>query len=364
MSIKAIKFNRMKKQQFNVIGVMSGTSCDGIDLAYCQFRCSSKNTWTYSIIEAKTIPYDPSWQKKLLEVVHIDSDQIREFDIAYTALLNKVILDFIDEFKLSAIDLICSHGHTVWHKPQEGMTLQIGNLESIVEGMPCAVVCDFRAQDVAMGGQGAPLVPIGDRLLFSDFDACLNLGGFANISYSIAEQSTVAFDLCPFNIVLNYGAQKLGADYDANGDFARSGTVNLALLQQLNALDYYRLKPPKSLGLEWVQSHFYPLYDSYNCGPKDWLATAATHMVRQIDQATQAFDRVLITGGGAYNGYIMELLHATTPGKFVLPEEDLINYKEALIFGLLGVLRFRNEINCLSSVTGAPKDHSSGVIWT
>jgi anhydro-N-acetylmuramic acid kinase len=364
MSIKAFKFNRMKKRQFSVIGVMSGTSCDGIDLAYCQFKQLAKNKWSYSIVHARTIPYDAAWQEKLLNVINAQPSAIGEINRAYTALVNKVILTFIDDFELTDLDLICSHGHTVWHKPKEGLTLQIGNLESIADGMPCPVVCDFRTQDVTLGGQGAPLVPIGDRLLFSDFDACLNLGGFANISYRNEDLATVAFDLCPFNIVLNYWAQKFGAPYDAHGDFARSGSLNLPLLERLNALDYYRLSPPKSLGLEWVHSNFYPLYKSYHCDPVDWLATASRHMAHQIDQATLSFDRVLITGGGAYNSFVMELLDALAPGKFILPTRELIDYKEALIFGLLGVLRFKGEINCLSSVTGASKDHSSGVIWT
>ncbi len=364
MSIKATKFNKMKKRQFKVIGVMSGTSCDGIDLAYCHFIRVAKNKWSYCIEHAKTITYDSAWQEKLLAVVNTHPREIGEINAEYTALVNKVILAFINELKLTDLDLICSHGHTVWHKPQEGLTLQIGNLESIADGMPCPVICDFRTQDVALGGQGAPLVPIGDQLLFSDFEACLNLGGFANISYRNEDRSTVAFDLCPLNIVLNFWAQKLGAQYDAHGDFARSGTLNPTLLAELNALDYYSFRPPKSLGLEWVQSNFYPLYQSYNCGPKDWLATATRHMAQQIDQATQDFDRVLVTGGGAYNSFFIEQLHALAPGKFILPTKELIDYKEALIFGFLGVLRSIGEINCLSSVTGASIDHSSGVIWT
>ena len=364
MSIKAFKFNMMKKRQFKVIGVMSGTSCDGIDLAYCQFKELAKNKWSYSIMHARTIPYDAAWQEKLLAVINTHPSYIAAVNKDYTALVNKVILGFIDELKIADLDLICSHGHTVWHRPHEGLTLQIGNLESIADGMPCPVVCDFRIQDVALGGQGAPLVPVGDRLLFSDFEACLNLGGFANISYCNVDQSTVAFDLCPFNIVLNYWAQKLGAQYDAHGDFARSGILNPTLLEELNALDYYKLSPPKSLGLEWVQSNFYPLYKSYQCDPVDWLATATRHMAHQIDKATQVFDRVLVTGGGAYNSFVTEQLHALAPGKFILPARELIDYKEALIFGLLGVLRSIDEINCLSSVTGASMDHSSGVIWT
>jgi anhydro-N-acetylmuramic acid kinase len=364
MSIKAIKFNKMKTRCYNVVGVMSGTSCDGVDLAHCQFNISEENKWSYSIFEAKTVPYDSAWHKRLTESVQMDPNGIHELNRAYTALLNEIILAFIRDCGLSNLDLVCSHGHTVWHKPNERVTLQIGNLESIAQGMPCPVVCDFRAQDVALGGQGAPLVPIGDQLLFSDYDACLNLGGFANISHQEPGGRTIAYDLSPFNIVLNYWANKLGLDYDFNGDFARSGSVNQQVQHQLNTLSYYHLSPPKSLGLEWVQSNFYPLYTTYELSPEDWLATAAVHMAEQIQRATHSFERVLVTGGGAYNGFVMDQLDELSAGKFIVPNPDLINYKEALIFGLLGVLRWRNEINCLSSVTGARENHSSGVIWS
>lgn len=363
MSIKAFKFNRMKTEKYNVIGVMSGTSCDGIDLAYCEIHCSENNQWRYSIIKAQTVPYNSLWHRRLSSSVHIDENALDALDLEYTSLLNTVILEFIREFNISNLDLICSHGHTVWHKPQQGITLQIGNLQWIAKGMPCPVVCDFRTQDVALQGQGAPLVPIGDQLLFHEFGACINLGGFANISYRQKGALTFAYDLCPFNIVLNYWANKLGSDFDKNGDYARSGSIHLDLLNQLNALSYYHLPPPKSLGVEWVQSTFHPLYERYNLTPQDWLATTARHMVDQIHISVLNFDRVLLTGGGAFNGFILDLLDELAPAKFFVPNKELVNYKEALIFGLLGVLRYRGQVNCLASVTGAARDHSSGVIW-
>ena len=363
MSIKAFKFNRMKKAKYNVIGLMSGTSCDGIDLAYCELSVTENNRWGYSIMKAQTIPYNSLWHSRLSAAVTLDKTAVQDLDLAYTSLLNRTILDFIHEFKISELDLICSHGHTVWHKPQKGITWQIGNLQSIAQGLPCPVVCDFRTQDVALKGQGAPLVPIGDQLLFYEFDACINLGGFANISYRYPEGPIIAYDLCPFNIVLNYWAKKLGSDFDENGNYARLGSIHPDLLKQLNALEYYHLTPPKSLGAEWVQSNFYPLYEHFNLKPQDWLATAAHHMVHQIQINTTKFDRVLLTGGGAFNGFILERLNEQAPLKFFVPNRDLINYKEALIFGLLGVLRYREEVNCLASVTGAVRDHSSGVIW-
>lgn len=353
----------MKNRQYHVLGIMSGTSCDGIDLAYCQFTYSQNNQWEFVIIKAQTISYDLQWQKHLSAAINLHQSDIESLDMAYTALLNSVILEFIDRTKITELDLICSHGHTVWHKPDQGLTFQIGNLSLIAQNMPCPIICNFRTQDVALGGQGAPLVPIGDHLLFNDFDACINLGGFANISYRAREGSMIAFDLCPFNIVLNHWAQQLGANFDKNGHLASSGAVHKALLNELNSLAYYSQEPPKSLGLEWVLSHVYPLYQKYKLHPQDWLATAGTHMVTQVYQGAKKFDRILMTGGGVYNGFILDRLDELAPGKFTVPEPQLIEYKEALIFGLLGVLRYREEVNTLASVTGASRNHSAGDIW-
>ena len=351
---------------------MSGTSCDGVDLAYCDFCLDQAKNWTYSIKKAGTIPYQKAWQERLSGVIELSSSALAAVNMAYTNLLNQLILDFIKTEQIEDLDLICSHGHTVRHQPDFGITLQIGNLKDLAQDLPCPVVCDFRVQDVAFGGQGAPLVPIGDRLLFSDYAACLNLGGFANVSYSSPDKKlnmnqvpgpTIAFDIAPLNIVLNHFAQKLGAQYDDKGAFAQSGQLDRSLLSRLNALDYYNQPPPKSLGLEWVQTHILPLYDEFQLSPEDWLATLVGHMTHQIERICKPFDRVLVTGGGAFNDHLINELNLISSGRYLVPSSDLVMFKEALIFGFLGVLRWRNEINCLSSVTGASNDHSSGIIW-
>ena len=224
------------------------------------------------------------------------------------------------------------------------------------------VVCDFRVQDVELGGQGAPLVPIGDRLLFSEYDYCLNLGGFANCSYEKNGQR-IAFDICPVNIVLNKYAEKLGKDFDENGKFAESGIVDENLLHQLDSLKFYSGKPPKSLGLEWVKENIFPLLEASKISSEDVLRTFTEHIAVQL--AKQFSDRasVLITGGGAYNSFLIERFKNLSAIEVVVPSKEIVEYKEALIFGLLGVLKLRDEVNCLASVTGASKDHSSGKIF-
>ena len=357
---------------YKVIGVMSGTSCDGVDLAYCDFSLDQAKNWTYSIKKAVTVPYHKAWQDRLRGAIELSPKDLVQVNLAYTNLLNQFILDFINREQIENLDLICSHGHTVRHQPDFGTTLQIGNLKELTQDLPCPVVCDFRVQDVAFGGQGAPLVPIGDRLLFGDYSACLNLGGFANVSYLYPDKKlhmnqvsdwTIAFDIAPLNIVLNHFAQKLGAPYDDKGVFAQSGQLDRSLLARLNALDYYTQPPPKSLGLEWVQTNIVPLYDEFQLSSEDWLATLVGHMAHQIERICQPFDRVLVTGGGAFNDHLINELNLISSGRYLVPSSDLVMFKEALIFGLLGVLRWRNEINCLSSVTGASHDHSSGIIW-
>lgn len=224
------------------------------------------------------------------------------------------------------------------------------------------VICDFRIQDVKLGGQGAPLVPIGDKLLFGNYTYCLNLGGFANLSFDV-NNVRIAYDICPVNILLNQYIGVLGFEFDDKGEVAKSGTVNSSLLSELNSIKYYSDKPPKSLGLEWVKKHIIPVIDAYKLDTKDILRTFVEHIAIQISKQFSIKNAsILITGGGAYNLFLIERIKSYSNVNIVIPSTKLIEFKEALIFGFLGVLRYRNEANCLSSVTGASKDHSSGKI--
>lgn len=339
---------------------MSGTSLDGVDLALCYFDMQ-KNI-TYKMPLAKTIAYSTYWRSRLLRAVDFSSKELVLLDLEYTKYLGDIIKTFIADNNIKDLDAVCSHGHTVLHRPDQGVTLQIGNLEQISKNIQQTVVCDFRVQDLLFGGQGAPLVPLGDRLLFSQYDYCLNLGGFANIS-KVSSGVSVAYDICPVNVVMNHYAQKLAMPYDSGGELAKSGEILPTILKQLDALSYYRQHPPKSLGVEWVYKELMPILKASKAKEEDVLRTCVAHFASQIVQQLNPGSSVLVTGGGGYNRFLLEQIQASIDVTLVLPNKTLIEFKEALIFGLLGVLKLRDEVNCLSSVTGASKDHSSGVVF-
>ena len=352
----------MIKSKYKVIGVMSGTSLDGLDLAYIEFDFDK--SWSFNIIKTETISYSEEWRKILKNLVSNSSDELYKIDQNYTSYLASTIKDFVKRNQILEIDALCSHGHTALHQPEKGVTYQIGNQKHLGKLIGKTVVCDFRVQDVELGGQGAPLVPIGDESLFSEYDYCINLGGFANISTKI-NSDRIAYDICPVNIVLNHYISKLGVDYDDKGNKAALGKVDEALLSKLNNLGFYKLIPPKSLGLEWVKETVFPLIDSSNLSIEDILRTFVEHVAfqisKEINKSTNA--SVFITGGGVYNIFLIDRIKMLTENMIIIPDRDLVEYKEALIFGLLGVLKLRNENNCLSSVTGASKNHSSGNIF-
>lgn len=353
----------MIEQEYSVIGVMSGTSLDGIDLVYVKFSYDNAH-WCFKIICSETINYDTKWRHTLEELVLCATDELKQVDTEYTAYLATIIKDFIVKNNIKHIDAIYSHGHTALHQPDKKLTYQIGNKPDLAKLLDELVVCDFRVQDVELGGQGAPLVPIGDELLFADYVFCLNLGGFANISTKM-NAKRIAFDICPVNIVLNHYVKPLGIDYDAAGKIASTGKVDDVLFENLNTLYFYKKPYPKSLGIEWVNTHIFPLIDSFNLEIKDVLRTFVEHIAFQIANATVHKNKVsvFISGGGAYNEFLVERLKSLSDNNFVVPSNDIVEFKEALVFGLLGVLKLRNEINCLKSVTGASKDHSTGKIF-
>lgn len=341
---------------------MSGTSLDGVDLINVSFHFDGK--WSYQIHQAETIAYSKKWEATLKRLVDFSKDTLSQIDEDYTKYLSGLIRDFIIKYRIDSLDAVCSHGHTALHQPSEGLTYQIGNLPIISQLLEQKVVCDFRVQDVEFGGQGAPLVPIGDALLFSEYDFCLNLGGFANISTDM-KGSRIAYDICPVNIVLNHYVRQLGLDYDDQGQIARSGKLDETLLEQLNALEFYKMSFPKSLGLEWVETSILPLIDDARLSIEDILRTITEHAANQISKEFEIKPggTVLITGGGVYNSFLIERIKAKTKASIVIPSSEIINYKEALIFGFLGVLKMRGEPNCLASVTGASHDHSSGQVY-
>ena len=353
----------MFKETYNIIGVMSGTSLDGIDLAHCIFT-NKNGKWLFQILECETVSYSTGWLNKLKVAVDYSKDQLAMLKTDYTKLLGDIISEFILKYSIQNLDAVCSHGHTILHQPQNGITLQIGNLPEIAKYTNQQVVCDFRVQDVQLGGQGAPLVPIGDSILFSEYDYCLNLGGFSNISFN-ENGKRIAFDISPVNTVLNYYANKLGFDYDDKGKISASGKLNLELFDKLNALDYYKKSFPKSLGFEFVKEIILPLMEKYKISIEDKMHTFTEHIALQIALALPTKKRKLFaTGGGTYNDFLIERMQFNLSEiEIIIPDKKILEFKEALIFGLLGILKLRNEVNVFCSVTGAKHDHSSGVIF-
>lgn len=342
------------------IGLMSGTSLDGLDLCYAKFT-QNNSQWNFEIIFAETIPYNDEWKRKLQQAIFISSEDLLALDKQYGFYLGEKTAAFIHNHNIEKVDVIASHGHTVFHQPERNFTLQIGDGRAIKIVTQHPVVYDFRSQDVLMGGNGAPLVPIGDQLLFSEYDACLNLGGFSNISF-LQNEKRIAFDISPVNIVLNEYAEQLGYKYDKDGNLAQKGSVNTPLLNALNALDYYHKNPPKSLGIEMVKKEITPLL-SGDC-PENILTTFTEHIAVQIATTITNLQlkQVLVTGGGSFNKYLIQKIREKSQSKIILPKDEIIHFKEALIFALMGVLRIQEKINVLHSATGSYKDHSSGII--
>lgn len=362
-------------EELTIIGLMSGTSLDGVDLACCQFSGLSKKTensdysedskypdftnFSWKLLAADTIPYNDAWRKRLSTLEKASAYEYALANVELGHYFGKLVSDFIKRHNLCP-DYVASHGHTIFHQPPLGLTTQIGDGDSIAAECGLPVVFNFRTLDVALGGQGAPLVPIGDRILFADYDACLNLGGIANISYG--SNSRIAFDICPCNMALNLLAQRFGKPYDKGGNIAKSGETVEPLLRRLNELKYYRQPAPKSLGKEWFVSDFQPIInDEYSV--QDTMRTVTDHIAMQIAAVINAnsIRSMLVTGGGAKNCFLIERLRVLVPDcKIIIPSDDIIDFKEAIIFALLGHLRLNRCPNCLRSVTGAAHDNIGG----
>jgi len=348
------------KTAFKAIGVMSGTSLDGLDIAAVEFQISD-GKWSFKLLSAETISYSEEWENKLKQSPTLSGEELTALNSEYGKYTCEQAWRFIQDTNF-APDLIASHGHTVFHRPEKGYTLQIGNGAAIAAKTKVLTISDFRIGDVALGGQGAPLVPIGDQLLFSEYNYCLNLGGFANISFE-REGKRLAFDICPVNFVLNYFAEKHNLAYDKNGDLGRQGNIDVKLLDQLNQIPFYNSTSPKSLGREWVETEFFPVLNEFDIADSDKMRTVYEHIAIQITNTITDKGKLLITGGGAFNTFLLERINALATVEIVIPPKEIIDFKEAIIFAFLGVLRIKNRINCLASVTGAKKDSCGGTIF-
>lgn len=346
----------------NVLGIMSGTSLDGLDMALCSFS-EVQNKISYDLICAETIAYPEGILNKLAKAHLFNADKLWQLHCEYGRFLGLEANSFLSRNKLKA-DIISSHGHTIFHQPSNSFTTQIGDGASLAAFSGITTVCDFRSTDVALGGQGAPLVPKGELDLFNNCDAFLNLGGIANISL-IKDNSVFAMDVCPMNQVLNFLASKLNLNYDRGGDIAASGIVSNEMLNELNNLDFYKITKSRSLGREWVQNVFLPVVEKYDLSVESKLATVSQHFAFQIATFINQnkIRSCMISGGGAYNNDFVQRLKGACSIGWIIPDDKIIQFKEALIFAYLGYLRFHNKINVLKSVTGASRDSCSGAIY-
>lgn len=342
------------RDSLTILGLMSGTSLDGVDLVLCTISNEGRK---YQVHRAKTIPYTAEWKQKLKAAEKSTGESLAAHDREYGQYLGSLCLEFLNGDRP---DYIASHGHTLFHDPAHGYTFQSGNGEEIARTTGIHTVNDFRTTDVSLGGQGAPLVPIGDRLLFGEYTYCLNLGGFANVSYE-ENGVRIAFDIAPVNYVLNRLANRVGQEFDNGGMLAARGRMLPSLANTLNALPFYSAAPPKSLGREWVEQNIFPLL-SVDLPTEDLMYTFAVHAAQQIGNACVQPGTMLITGGGAYNQFFIGELKKYCRPAIVIPNDETIQFKEAIIFALLGYLRLHNQVNALSSVTGASRDSCGGTI--
>lgn len=349
---------------YHVLGLMSGSSLDGLDIAYCIFQ-KKNDIWNFSIEQAETFDYTAEWQNKLSSLPTSSALEFIETNTNISKLWSEMIVRFISKYKINTIDFVASHGHTIFHQPSKNYSTQIGNGGLIAALTKLPVICDFRSTDVALKGQGAPLVPIGDILLFNEYDAFLNLGGISNITLK-NENKITAFDISPCNQWLNKLAQTIGKSFDENGDIAASGKINHELFEILNSYSYYHQSFPKSLSNNDCEVFYKNNIETFNIQIEDKLRTVTAHIAFQINAVlpnNSSQKKCLITGGGAFNLCLINELHKNKNWQFIIPDKKLIAFKEALIFAFSGTLRWRNEINIFKEITGAERNTSSGAIY-
>ena len=348
-------------KQHHAIGLMSGTSFDGLDIVYCSFNYNSD--WEFEIIYSDCIKYNTQWVSKIKNAQNLNARELLILHKDDGTFLGEQVNIFIKKHNITQLNCISSHGHTVFHEPKKGLTFQLGSGAAIAAITNKTVVSDFRTLDVSLGGQGAPLVPFGDELLFNKYNYCLNLGGIANISF-LEKGNRIGGDITFANMASNFLVAKLGYNYDNNGNIASSGEVNRKLLMQLNSNVFLQESMPKSLAREDFENWFLPIFkENQELTIPNQLATLGVHIAESISKVvSKNKSDILITGGGTYNKYWINLLKKNYAIECIIPENNIIDFKEALIFAFLGVMRLENNINILKTVTGASRDNIGGII--
>ena len=367
---------------YNVLGLMSGSSLDGLDIAFVEFT-ETAGKWDYEIKCAACIEYEIDWIEKLKNAIRFSAFDYQLLHADYGRFLGEKVNEFIGKFQLQhRISLISSHGHTTFHFPEKKMTHQLGDGAAIAAETQLPVITDLRSIDIAFGGQGAPIVPLGEKLLFPEYHFFLNIGGIANISFNskqtniedsyLPSDEIIAFDICAANRVLNMLSSEKNKPYDEDGKMASEGKINEELLQKLNALDYYLLDHPKSLANSFGTDIIFPLIKSFNLSTEDSLRTYVEHISIQIKNSLQScfskaeVQKLMITGGGAFNKFLVERISKHLEEinfEIFIPADEVVIYKEALIMALLGTLRWREQYTVLSSVSGAKRNSIGGALW-
>ena len=361
---------------YHILGLMSGSSLDGLDMAYCRFDWKDRQILHWELLEADTLPFSLKWESRLRNLPAQNALVFAQTNTYFGHYMGELVQEFLAEFPHIQPDFIASHGHTIYHYPEKRLSVQIGDGAALAAVTGYPVVCDFRTQDVAINGEGAPIAPIADKLLLQGYDFYLNLGGIANISCAIRDKH-IAFDIGAANQVLNLLANQLGKAYDENGALARSGQFNQEVFEELNKLDYFKKAYPKTLDNQWVARHFFPTYLKANLPIEDKLRTACEQLAFQVAEAIQQIIdqekillrpfKMLVTGGGAFNAFLIEQIQTycgkITDFEIVLPKPKMVQFKEAILMALMGLLRVNNQINCLKSVTGAKRDSIGGAIY-
>ena len=344
---------------------MSGTSLDGLDLALCSFYEKESGGYGFTLERCKGVAYSPELRAELQWAVELNGYDFIKLHRSYGKFIGHEVKAFLQD-EAEAVDFVASHGHTTFHEPWNNISFQIGDGATIAATCGITTVSDFRTYDIALGGQGAPLVPIGDMELFGEYDVCVNLGGFANLSFFSRQEDfkRIAFDICPVNFVVNRLVEAIGLEFDEDGAVGQSGAVHKPLLDELTGLPFYQQLPPKSLGQEWVFSQFMPILERFDIALADKVRTCYEHFADQISNElnNHGATKILFTGGGSRNTFLMELIGLKTFGQVVIPDPKLVDFKEAIIFGFLGYLRLLDRPNCLASVTGASRDNVGGVV--
>lgn len=353
---------------YHVIGLMSGSSLDGLDIAFVQLT-EQRGKWSFEILKAECLPYDAVWTGRLRSAAQQAVPDYLKLHTAYGHWLGEQVTGFIERHSLAhKVHFVASHGHTVFHDPESRTTAQLGDGAALAAQTGLPVIADLRALDVALGGQGAPIVPIGDRLLFPGYNYLLNLGGIANLT--VQGESPLAFDLCPANAVLNVLAQREGRAYDDGGGLAAAGTLLGDTLTRLNGQAYFDAPPPKSLSNEAAQALGFPALLESPHPTADLLHTFSEHVAMQVAAAVARWGtgggELLVTGGGAFNTHLVQRIEAALEPLQVtvtVPDAALVKFKEALVMALIGTLRWREEANVLSSITGASRSSVGGALW-